>query len=48
MVKVVFQELLVFTRLRDIVSNKSITVNAKNVVISNIKIQMTCDIPVLL
>ena len=47
-VNVVFQEILALTRLWHIVSSKMITVQKKkNIVISNIYIQMICDIPVL-
>ena len=46
-VNAVSEEEFALTRLRHIVSSKRVTVNKKNEVISNIEIQMICDIPAL-
>ena len=45
-VKAVLQKIPVLTKLQHIVSNNRVTVQ-KNVVISNIHMQIICDIPVL-
>ena len=46
-VNVVFQEIVVLATVRHKVISKRVTVQKKNVIISNIQMQVICDIPVL-